>query len=151
MQPEQLKKEEKKVEKPKEEVKVKEIPKEIVKEKQLNPIDKVTIKQKMLEAHDEKMKNLLQSKQLPVFNAKGNESLNKKLNELEENKAKKLQEYREMILKMKKEKRQKEENEVDDILNAGTGGEKVSEEDQKRANMRKQLADKLKAKLNLKK
>ena len=56
-----------------------------------------------------------------------------------------------MILKMKKEKRQKEENEVDDILNAGTGGEKVSEEDQKRANMRKQLADKLKSKLNLKK
>ena len=151
MQPENLKKEEKKEEKPKEEVKVKEIPKEIVKEKQLNPIDKVALKQKMLEKHDEKMKNLLQSKPLPVFNAKGNEGLNKKLNEFEESKAKKLQEYREMILKMKKEKRQKEENEVDDILNAGTGGEKVSEEDQKRANMRKQLADKLKSKLNLKK
>ena len=153
MQPEQLKKEEKKEEKSKEEEKPKEIPKEIVKEKQLNPIDKVALKQKMLQKHDEEMKNLLQSKPLPVFNTKGNENLNRKLNEFEESKAKKLQEYREMILKMKKEERKKEEKEVDDILNAGTGagGEKVSEEDKKRANMRKQLADKLKAKLNLKK
>jgi hypothetical protein len=152
MQPEKAKTEEKKEEKPKEDIKVKEIPKEIVKEKQLNPIDKVAIKQKLLQEHDEKMKNILQNKiaPLPVFNAKGNESLNKKLNEIEESKAKKLQEYREMILRMKKEKRQKEENEVDDILKPG-GDQKVSEEDKKRANLRKQLAERLKANLNTKK
>ena len=54
----------------------------------------------------------------------------------------------------KKEKRQKEENEADDILKvrgAGTGEVKMSEEEQKKLNMRKQLADKLKAKLALKK
>ena len=62
-----------------------------------------------------------------------------------------------MILKMKKEKRQKEENEVDDILKVGgttgTGGEikKLTQEEQKKLDLRKQLADKLKAKLNLKK
>ena len=127
-------------------------------EKKLNPVDKVALKQKMLLEHDQKMKNLASQKMspLPSFSA-GNESLNKKLNELEQNKAKKLQEYREMILKMKKEKRQKEENEVDDILKVGgtigTGGEvkKMTEEEEKKLNMRKQLADKLKAKLNLKK
>ena len=102
---------EKEKEKPKEE--------EIPKDKKLNPVDKVALKQKMLQEHDEKMKNILQEKlpPLPAFNAKANESLNKKLNEFEESKAKKLQEYREMILKMKKEKREKEEKEVDDILN----------------------------------
>ena len=132
------------------------IPKES--EKKLNPVDKVALKQKMLLEHDQKMKNLASQKlsPLPNFSA-GNESLNKKLNELEQNKAKKLQEYREMILKMKKEKRQKEENEVDDILKVGgtvgTGGEvkKMTEEEEKKLNLRKQLADKLKAKLNLKK
>ena len=131
-------------------------PKEV--EKKLNPVDKVALKQKMLLEHDKKMKNLASQKlsPLPSFSA-GNDSLNKKLNELEQNKAKKLQEYREMILKMKKEKRQKEESEVDDILKvggtAGTGGEvkKMAEEEQKKLNLRKQLADKLKAKLNLKK
>ena len=139
-----------KTEPKKEEPKKEEPPKEA--EKKLNPVDKVAIKQKMLLEHDAKMKNIASQKLAPLPNfTAGNEGLNKKLNEFEQNKAKKLQEYREMILKMKKEKRQKEENEVDDILNAGTGGEKVSEEDQKRANMRKQLADKLKAKLNLKK
>ena len=59
-----------------------------------------------------------------------------------------------MILKMKKEKRQKEENEVDDILKvggSGSGEPKMSEEEQKKLNMRKQLADKLKAKLAIKK
>lgn len=96
------------------------------------------------------MKNVIQAKlsPLPAFN-KGNDGLNKKLNEFEESKAKKLQEYREMILKMKKEKRQKEENEVDDILGGGT--KKMSEEDKKRLTLRKQLAEKLKAKLSIRK
>ena len=118
---------------------------------QLNPVDKVALKQKMLLEHDQKMKNIASQKlaPLPIFSA-NNEGLNKKLNEFEQNKAKKLQEYREMILKMKKEKRQKEESEVDDILKVG-GEQKMSEEEQKKLNMRKQLADKLKAKLNIKK
>ncbi len=121
-------------------------------EKKLSPIDKVAIKQKLLLEHDQKMKNLATQKLAPLPNfSAGNESLNKKLNELEQNKAKKLQEYREMILKMKKEKRQKEENEVDDILKVGTSSApdkpKISEEEQKKLSLRKQLADRLKAKL----
>ena len=123
-------------------------------EKKLSPIDKVAIKQKLLLEHDQKMKNLATQKlaPLPNFSAgSGNDSLNKKLNEIEQNKAKKLQEYREMILKMKKEKRLKEENEVDDILkvggNAAPEQPKMSEEEQKKLSLRKQLADKLKAKL----
>ena len=132
----------------KEEVKKKEIelPKE--KETKLNPVDKVALKQKLLQEFDKK--NVIQSKvsPLPAFN-KGNEGLNKKLNEFEESKAKKLQEYREMILKMKKEKRQKEENEVDDILGGGT--KKMSEEDKKRLTLRKQLAERLKSKLSIRK
>ena len=131
-----------------EEVKKKEI--ELPKEKdtKLNPVDKVALKQKLLQEFDKK--NVIQSKvsPLPAFN-KGNEGLNKKLNEFEESKAKKLQEYREMILKMKKEKRQKEENEVDDILGGGT--KKMSEEDKKRLTLRKQLAERLKSKLSIRK
>ena len=124
-------------------------PKEV--EQKLNPVDKVALKQKMLLEHDAKMKNIASQKLAPLPNfSAGNEGLNKKLNEFEQNKAKKLQEYREMILKMKKEKRQKEENEVDDILKVG-GEAKMSEEEKKKLNMRKQLADKLKAKLNIKK
>ena len=132
----------------KEDVKKKEI--ELPKEKdtKLNPVDKVALKQKLLQ--DFEKKNVIQSKvsPLPAFN-KGNEGLNKKLNEFEESKAKKLQEYREMILKMKKEKRQKEENEVDDILGGDT--KKMSEEDKKRLALRKQLAERLKSKLSIKK
>jgi len=103
----------------------------------------------MLQEHDEKMKNIMQTKMAPVplTNAKGSEGLNKKLNEFEESKAKKLQEYREMILKMRKEKRQ---NELDNILNAGND-QKVPEEEQKRIDMRKQLAERLKSRLNVKK
>ena len=117
-------------------------------EKKLNPVDKVALKQKMLLEHDKKMQNLANQKLAPLPNfTSGNDNLNKKLSEFEQNKAKKLQEYREMILKMKKEKRQKEENEADDILKVGDG--KMSEEDQKRLNLRKQLAEKLKAKNKL--
>jgi len=145
-------KKEPKKEEPKKMVEV-EVPKET--EKKLNPVDKVALKQKLLLEHDQKMKNITSQKLAPLPNfTAGNDGLNKKLNELEQNKAKKLQEYREMILKMKKEKRQKEENEVDDILKVGgtgSGEPKMSEEEQKKLNMRKQLADKLKAKLALKK
>lgn len=133
--------------------KMEEIKKETA--KKLNPVDKVALKQKMLLEHDEKMKNIANQKStaLPNFTA-GNENLNKKLNEFEQSKAKKLQEYREMILKMKKEKRQKEENEVDDILKVGgsvAAEPKMSEEEQKKLSLRKQLAEKLKAKLHTKK
>ena len=145
MHPTQPKKEPKK-EEPK---KMEEPPKEV--ETKLNPVDKVALKQKMLLEHDQKMKNIATQKLAPLPNfTASNEGLNKKLNEFEQNKAKKLQEYREMILKMKKEKRQKEENEVYDILKVG-GDAKMSEEEQKKLNMRKQLADKLKAKLAFKK
>ena len=130
-----------------------EVPKET--EKKLNPVDKVALKQKLLMEHDEKMKNIATQKLAPLPNfSSGNDSLNKKLNELEQNKAKKLQEYREMILKMKKEKRLKEGNEADDILKVGAaapGEPKISEEEQKKLNMRKQLADKLKSRLAIKK
>ena len=122
----------------------------IEKEKKLNPIDKVALKQKMLLEHDEKMQSILHSKEqpLPAFNSNGNETLNKKLNELEESKAKKLQEYRETILKIRKEKRQKEENEVDNILG---GEQKISNDDKNRVTLRKVLAEKLKSKLFIKK
>ena len=117
-------------------------------EKKLNPVDKVALKQKMLLEHDKKVQNSETQKLAPLPNfTELNDNLNKKLSEFEQNKAKKLQEYREMILKMKKEKRQKEENEADDILKVGDG--KMSEEDQKRLNLRKQLAEKLKAKNKL--
>ena len=150
MQPSNTQSQQTKKEKKKEEPKkMEDLPKET--EKKLNPVEKVANKYKLLLEHDKKVKNL-ESQKLPNFNA-GDENLNKKLNEFEQNKAKKLQEYREMILKMKKEKRQKEENEVDDILKVGgTGaeGQKLTEEEQKKLNLRKQLADKLKAKLKTK-
>ena len=78
----------------KEKEKEKKIEEVLSQEKKLNPVDKVALKQKMLQEHDEKMKNIMQQKlaPLPAFNAKANEGLNKKLNELEESKAKKLQE-----------------------------------------------------------
>ena len=128
---------------------IKEIP------KKLNPIDKVALKQKQLLEHDEKMKNIVQKK--PVFSDKGNESLNKKLEEMEANKAKALQQYREMLMKMKKEKRHQEENEGTDVFSLGmeekgkeNPGTKVSEEDNEKLRQKKLLAEKLKAKLKKK-
>ena len=122
---------------------------EIPKENKMNPVDKVALKQKMLKEHDEKLKFSVNQKLAPLpnftptFKNEGDSAMNKKLNEIEESKAQKLKEYREMIIKMKKEKREKEEKE-EDILNP-------TEEDKKRIDLRKQLADKLKAKLSLKK
>ena len=86
--------------------------------KKLNPIDKVALKQKQLKEHDEKMKNIIEMKKspVPIFNDKSNEALNKKLEEMEANKEKTFQQYRELILKMKKEKRHQEESEGGDIL-----------------------------------
>jgi hypothetical protein len=128
---------------------IKEIP------KKLNPIDKVALKQKQLLEHDEKMKNIVQKK--PVFSDKGNESLNKKLEEMEANKAKALQQYREMLMKMKKEKRHQEENEGTDVFSLGmeekgkeNPGTKISEEDNEKLRQKKLLAEKLKAKLKKK-
>ena len=43
-------------------------------DKKLNPVDKVALKQKQLKEHDEKMKNIVQKKVVPVFNDKANES-----------------------------------------------------------------------------
>jgi len=130
---------------------IKEIP------KKLNPIDKVALKQKQLLEHDEKMKNIVQKKVTPVFNDKGNESLNKKLEEMEANKAKALQQYREMLMKMKKEKRHQEEKEGTDIFSMGmeekgkeNPGTKTSEEEDEKLKQKKLLAEKLKAKLKKK-
>ena len=128
---------------------IKEIP------KKLNPIDKVALKQKQLLEHDEKMKNIVQKK--PVFSDKGNESLNKKLEEMEANKAKALQQYREMLMKMKKEKRHQEEKEGGDILAFGMDEKekdknlpKMSAEELEKLKKKKLLAEQLKAKLKKK-
>ena len=144
-------------EKPKEQPKP-EPKKEEVKETQpkLNPIDKVALKQKQLKEYDEKMKNIVQTKQIQMFSDKNNESLNKKLEEMEANKAKALQQYREMLMKMKKEKRHQEEKEGTDVFSLedkekekGKEGNKPTGEDEK-IKQRKLLAEQLKAKLKKK-
>ena len=134
------------------------IPQEIKDEpKKLNPIDKVALKQKQLKEHDEKMKNIVQKKVVPVFNDKANESLNKKLEEMEANKAKALQQYREMLMKMKKEKRHQEEKEGTDVFSMGMEEKekentevKLSPEESEKLKQKKLLAEKLKAKLKKK-
>ena len=127
--------------------------------KKLNPIDKVALKQKQLKEYDEKMKNIIQTKKIPapVFNDKANESLNKKLEEMEANKEKTFQQYREMILKMKKEKRHQEEKEGGDILAFGMEEKekdknlpKMSPEELEKLKKKKLLAEQLKAKLKKK-
>ena len=130
---------------------VKEIP------KKLNPIDKVALKQRLLKEHDEKMKNIIQTKKapVPIFNDKATESLNKKLEEMEANKEKTFQQYREMILKMKKEKRQQEEKEGGDILAMGMeekekNAPKLSPEEEEKLKKKKLLAEQLKARLKKK-
>ena len=130
---------------------VKEIP------KKLNPIDKVALKQRLLKEHDEKMKNIIQTKKapVPIFNDKASESLNKKLEEMEANKEKTFQQYREMILKMKKEKRQQEEKEGGDILAMGMeekekNAPKLSPEEEEKLKKKKLLAEQLKARLKKK-
>ncbi len=136
------------------------IPQEIKDEpKKLNPIDKVALKQKQLKEYDERMKNIIQTKKIPtpVFSDKANESLNKKLEEMEANKEKTFQQYREMILKMKKEKRHQEEKEGGDILAFGTDEKekdknlpKMSPEELEKLKKKKLLAEQLKAKLKKK-
>ena len=125
--------------------------------KKLNPIDKEALKQKQLKEHDEKMKNIIEMKKSP-FNDKANESLNKKLEEMEANKEKTFQQYREFILKMKKEKRHLKESEGGDILEMGMeekekekekNAPKLSAEEVAKMNKKKLLAERLKA--NLKK
>ena len=127
--------------------------------KKLNPIDKVALKQKQLKEYDERMKNIIQTKKIPtpVFSDKANESLNKKLEEMEANKEKTFQQYREMILKMKKEKRHQEEKEGGDILAFGMDEKekdknlpKMSPEELEKLKKKKLLAEQLKAKLKKK-
>ena len=129
--------------------------------KKLNPVDKVALKQKQLKAFDEKMKNIVQTKKtpVPVFTDKANEALNKKLEEMEANKQKTFQQYREMILKMKKEKRHQEEKEGGDILAMGMEEKekekeknvpKLSPEEEEKLKKKKLLAEQLKAKLKKK-
>ena len=127
--------------------------------KKLNPIDKVALKQKQLKEYDERMKNIIQTKKIPtpVFSDKANESLNKKLEEMEANKEKTFQQYREMILKMKKEKRHQEEKEGGDILAFGMEEKekdknlpKMSPEELEKLKKKKLLAEQLKAKLKKK-
>ena len=127
--------------------------------KKLNPIDKVALKQKQLKEYDERMKNIIQTKKIPtpVFSDKANESLNKKLEEMEANKEKTFQQYREMILKMKKEKRHQEEKEGGDILAFGMDEKekdknlpKMSAEELEKLKKKKLLAEQLKAKLKKK-
>ena len=156
-----------KIETPKEEPKQPEIkpePKNEIKPevpKKLNPIDKVALKQKQLKEYDERMKNIIQTKKIPtpVFSDKANESLNKKLEEMEANKEKTFQQYREMILKMKKEKRHQEEKEGGDILAFGMEEKekekdknlpKMSPEELEKLKKKKLLAEQLKAKLKKK-
>ena len=154
-----------KIETPKEEPKQPEIkpePKNEIKPeipKKLNPIDKVALKQKQLKEYDERMKNIIQTKKIPtpVFSDKANESLNKKLEEMEANKEKTFQQYREMILKMKKEKRHQEEKEGGDILAFGMDEKekdknlpKMSAEELEKLKKKKLLAEQLKAKLKKK-
>lgn len=124
------------------------LPAEIPKEQKINPVDKVALKQKMLLEHDAKVKLGANQKLPPLSFVQGNNNagLNKQLNDIEEAKAKRLQEYRELVLKMKKEKREKE---VDDIL--AVEPNKMSEEDRKRLELRKQLAAKLKEGGNIRK
>ena len=127
--------------------------------KKLNPIDKVALKQKQLKEYDERMKNIIQTKKIPtpVFSDKANESLNKKLEEMEANKEKTFQQYREMILKIKKEKRHQEEKEGSDILalvmeekEKDKNLPKMSPEELEKLKKKKLLAEQLKAKLKKK-
>lgn len=69
-------------------------------------------------------------------------TLNKNLNDLEAEKARKLREYREMILNMKREKRKKKE-ELDNNNN-------MNDEEKRRLALRMQLAENLK-RINLEK
>ena len=111
----------------------------------ISPVQKVSMTQH--EINEDEKKNIINTKVdlpplvfKPNFNGpKNNSNINNNLNNLEAEKARKLKEYREMILRMRKEKRQKEE---DDLFN--NNDKPLTEEEKRRLALRKQLAAKLK-------
>ena len=111
----------------------------------ISPVQKVSMTQH--EINEDEKKNIINTKVdlpplvfKPNFNGpKNNSNINNNLNNLEAEKARKLKEYREMILRMRKEKRQKEE---DDLFN--NNDKPLTEEEKRRFALRKQLAAKLK-------
>ena len=109
----------------------------------ISPVQKVMMNQH--EIDEDNKKNVIESKLvLPSFNPnftgkKNNEALNNNLNNLEAEKIRKLREYREMVLRQRKEKRQKEEE--DDLFN---NNNVMTEDEKRKLALRKQLASKLK-------
>lgn len=109
------------------------------------PVDKVCKKEqnKELKYEVEKKATPLSSNFTAEENAKrvGETSLKNSLNELEREKQRKLREYKEMIMKMKKDQRkEKEIKPEDDILN----DKDLNDEVKRRLALRRQLAEKLK-------
>jgi len=111
----------------------------------ISPVQKVSMTQHEID-EDEK-KNIVNKKLdlpplvfKPNFNGpKNNSNLNNNLNNLEAEKTRKLKEYREMVLRMRKEKREKEE---EDLFN--NDDKPLTDEEKRRLALRKQLAAKLK-------
>ncbi len=105
----------------------------------MNPIDKVLNKEKR-EIPESNIQFEVGQK-LPVFSGgRGtlSSTLNKSLNDIEAEKARKLREYREMIINMRLEKRKKKEELDNNNSN--------NEEEKRRLALRMQLAEKLKKK-----
>ena len=110
----------------------------------VNPIDKVAKKEPQKE-----LKYEVGQKATPLSNSfaennsikVGDQALKNSLNELEREKQRKLKEYKEMIMRMKKEQRkQKEVRPEDDILN----DQDLNDEVKRKLALRRQLAEKLK-------
>ena len=110
----------------------------------VNPIDKVSKKEPQKE-----LKYEVGQKATPISNSfvennsikVGDQALKKSLNELEREKQRKLKEYKEMIMRMKKDQRkEKEVKPEDDILN----DQDLNDEVKRKLALRRQLAEKLK-------
>lgn len=110
----------------------------------VNPIDKVAKKEPQKE-----LKYEVGQKATPISNSfaennsikVGDQALKNSLNELEREKQRKLKEYKEMIMRMKKEQRkEKEVRPEDDILN----DQDLNDEVKRKLALRRQLAEKLK-------
>ena len=110
----------------------------------VNPIDKVSKKEPQKE-----LKYEVGQKATPISNSfvennsikVGDKALKNSLNELEREKQRKLKEYKEMIMRMKKDQRkEKEVKPEDDILN----DQDLNDEVKRKLALRRQLAEKLK-------
>ena len=110
----------------------------------VNPIDKVSKKEPQKE-----LKYEVGQKATPISNSfvennsikVGDQALKNSLNELEREKQRKLKEYKEMIMRMKKDQRkEKEVKPEDDILN----DQDLNDEVKRKLALRRQLAEKLK-------